>query len=309
MTFQYSHNNHFYYDLDGVPWATRTSKFQKFQVHIGSIDQDHYAKSNYRQELLRVADLQYQLMGKDLVVFLSGGADSEIVARSFAGLGVKPRCVTVKFENDYNIEEVAEAAEVCKELDLPHTIIDFNVKDFYYSGEAAELCKEIQCSQIAFLVLLAVINKMQAPSVIGCELQLTKGISLDNSHWYMRLIEYMDTAHMKLAQKINVPIVSEWFSYTPELMLYYLEQPELENLVYDPTNYKLSITSTKNRVLKKLIPELRKKEKATGYEKLKGFHSEVNGNLSDLLIKPISNRGNGMSYPELIQRLKGYRND
>jgi len=307
MTFQYSHNNHFYYDLDGVPWATRTSKFQKFQVHVGSIDQEHYAKSNYRQELLRVADMQYHLMGKEPVIFLSGGADSEIVARSFAGLGVKPKCLTVRFENDYNIEEVNEAVAVTDELGLPHEIIDFNVKDFFYSGEAADLCKEIQCSQIAFLVLLAVINKMQIPSVIGCELQLTKGVSYSSSHWYMRLIEYMDTAHMKLAQKINVPIVSEWFSYTPELMLYYLEQPELEELVYDPVNYKLSITSTKNRVLKKLVPELRKKEKATGYEKLKGFHIEANNELADLLIKPFDNKGNGIRYPELVQRLKGYK--
>jgi hypothetical protein len=119
----------------------------------------------------------------------------------------------------------------------------------------------------------------------------------------------MDTSHMKLALKINVPIVSEWFSYTPELMLYYLEQKELEDLVYDTENYKLSITSTKNQVLKKLIPELRKKDKATGYERLKGFQQEVNGNLSSLLIKPLNDSGNGIKYPELIQRLRGYKHD
>jgi hypothetical protein len=276
---------------------------------VGSIDKVHYSKSNYRQELLRVADLQYQLMGNDLVIFLSGGADSEIVARSFADIGVKPTCVTVRFENNYNLEEVIEAAAVCEELGLPHRIIDFDVKDFYYSGEAAELCKEIQCSQLAFLVLLAVINKMHLPSIIGCELQLTKEVEFNSSHWYMRLIEYMDTSHMKLALKINVPIVSEWFSYTPELMLYYLEQKELEDLVYDTENYKLSITSTKNQVLKKLIPELRKKDKATGYERLKGFQQEVNGNLSSLLIKPLNDSGNGIKYPELIQRLRGYKHD
>ena len=141
MNFTY--NNHLKYSIDNHEFGYRKNSYEKYKVTVGQIDQQHYNTSSYSQELLRTANLIYQDYGKDFALFLSGGTDSEIVARNFVDIGIKPKCFIIKFKNDYNISDVDEAIDLAKELQLDLHIIDFDVKDFMYSGEASEFGIEL----------------------------------------------------------------------------------------------------------------------------------------------------------------------
>jgi hypothetical protein len=77
---------------------------------------------------------------------------------------------------------------------------------------------------------------------------------------------------MRFSIKYNIPLVNEYFTYTPELVLHYLRDVHIRNLVSDPLNYKLSSVSTKNAVLKKLVPQIRVRKKTHGFENLLGFN-------------------------------------
>ena len=303
MNFTY--NNHLKYTIGGREFGWREHSREKYNLTVGQIDADHYASSNFADELTRTADLIYQDLGKDLGIWLSGGTDSEIVLRNFLDIGVKPNCYTIKFKDDYNASDVNEAIDLAKELDVPLHIIDFDVKDFYNSGEASEFGKKLQCTQVTYLVVYYSILKLGLPSVMGGELLLRRNINTDTSSWYYCIRENEDASAMRFTQTFNIPLVNEYFSYTPELMLYYLENTNIHNLVTTRLNYKLSSVSSKNAILKELLPNIRFRKKTHGYEKLFGFNFEAYRSLANEQIMRLESSVDGIEYNTVIEMLKG----
>lgn len=301
----FTHNNHLKYTIGGKEFGWRENSQEKYKLTVGKIDHSHYQKSNFLNELRRTADLIYKDFGKDVALWLSGGTDSEIVLRNFLDIGIKPTCYTIKFKDDYNADDVNEAIDLAKELDVPLHLIDFDVKEFYNSGEASEFGQQLQCTQVTYLVVYYSILKMGLPSVMGGELLLRRNINTDPSSWYYCIRENEDGSAMRFSKKFNVPLVNEYFSYTPELMLYYLEDPSIQSLVSNRLNYKLSSVSSKNEILKKLVPDIRVRKKTHGYEKLLGFNFEAYRKLANEQILRLEPSLDGIEYNTVIEMLRG----
>lgn len=301
----FTHSNHLTYTIGNRLYGHRSNSTEEFLVNIGCVDVDYYKRSNFQSELLRVADLVYNDFGKDFALFLSGGTDSEIVLRNFLDIGIKPNCYTIKFKNDYNISDVNEAKDLAKSLDIKLTIIDFDILDFFHSGEASEFGKELQCTQVTYLMVYNCIKKLGMPSIMGGELLLKRNINNDPSSWYYCFRENEDASAMRFSLKFNLPLVNEWFSYTPELMLYYLEHSGIQSLVTTKLNYKLSSVSSKNDILKKLLPDIKSRNKTHGFENLLGFNFEVYRILSSEQILRLENSLDGIEYNQCIAILKG----
>jgi hypothetical protein len=301
----YTLDNHLQYSIGGRKFGYRENSHEPYSVTVGQVDKEQYRKSSYREELRRTADCVYKEFGKDMVLFLSGGTDSEIVARNFLEIGIKPRCVTVQFDGGYNAPDVAESVAIAKELDLDIDILDFNVRNFYNSGEAIEFGKEIQCTQITYLMVYYNIRKLGLPAVMGGEVVLTKKIIQDNPYWFYTLRENEDGSAMRFSEKYNVPLVNEWFTYTPELLLYYLETDGIKNLVTAKDNYKLTSVSSKNAILKELYPEVRPKVKTHGFERLLGFNMQASRILMNSQCGRCEDSLDGIPYTELMSHLRG----
>jgi hypothetical protein len=303
MNFTY--NNHLRYSIGNSEFGYRKNSYEKYKVTVGQIDQQHYNKSNYSQELLRTADLIYKDYGKDFALFLSGGTDSEIVARNFVDIGVKPKCFIIKFKDDYNASDVYEAIDLAKELQLDLHVIDFDIKDFMYSGEASEFGKELQCTQITYLMVYHTIKKIGLPAVMGGEVLLKRNINTNPSTWYYSLRENEDASAMRFSLKFNIPLVNEYFTYTPELLLYYLEHTDIQQLVTTKYNYKLTSVSSKNAILKKLVPKIRVRKKTHGFENLLAFNYESYRTMTSEQILRLESSLDGIEYNTIINMLKG----
>ena len=302
---KFTHNNHLRYTIGDKEFGYRENSYEKYNVTIGQIDKDHYRTSNYKQELYRTADLIYQDYKSDIALFLSGGTDSEIVARNFVDIGIKPKCFVIKFKDDYNSSDVNEAIGLAAELDLDLNIIDFDVKDFLYSGEATEFGRELQCTQITYLMVYHSIKKIGMPAVMGGEVFLKRNINTDPSTWFYCIRENEDASAMRFSLKFNLPLVNEYFSYTPELLLYYLEDPDITNLVTTKYNYKLTSVSSKNAILKRLVPEIRVRKKTHGFERLLGFNFEAYRQLTYEQIMRLESTVDGIEINKAINILKG----
>lgn len=303
--FNFTHNNHLKYWISNRQYGFRQSGHEQYKVSLGKIDPDHYYRSNYHEELLRITDIVYKDLGKDLVLFLSGGTDSEIVLRNFLEIGVKPRCVVIKFKDDYNALDVKEAVEIAKELDVSLEILDFDVKDFYYSGQAEEFAKTIQCTQITYLMVYYHVYKLSAPAVMGGELFLKKHIDSTQSFWYYAFRENEDASAMRFSNVYNIPLVNEWFTYTPEIMLYFLEARSagVATMLSDP--YKLTSVSSKNAILDKLYPNIRPKIKTHGFEKLLAFNYEAYKSLNLEQPRRLESSIDGIELSKAIEMLMG----
>jgi hypothetical protein len=301
--YNFTYKNHLRYTIGGREYGYRQHGAEKYSVEIGCIDRDHYKKSNYKKELARIADLVLKDLGNDLVLFLSGGTDSEIVLRSFLEIGFKPRCYTIKFKDNYNYQDVLESIEVAKDLGVSLDIIDFDVKDFYYSGQAEEFAREIQCTQITYLMIYYHVYKLNLPAVMGGELLLTRSISNNSNYWYYTFRENEDASAMRFSNRYNIPLVNEYFSYTPEIMLYFLESTfGVQNLLND--KYKLTSVSSKNDILKHLYPDVRKKIKTHGFEKLLAFNYECYKDILKNEYRRLESSLDGIPLDIVLKKLK-----
>lgn len=271
----FTFNNHLKYTINGNLYGIRESVTDKFIVTVGKIDKPYYKKSNWLLEQKRTADTIYKEFGKDLVVFFSGGTDSEIVLRVFKKIGITPNAIFIKFKNDYNLDDLIVAEKTAASLNIKLNIIEVDIIDFYRSGEALELSKEIQCRQIAYLNVYNQIKKMALPSVMGGEMLLRRHTDKLGSKWFYCFRENEDASAIRFSIKYGIPLVNEWFSYTPEMIGYYLEHPKINWLITERFNHKMSSVTTKNEVLKDYMPDLVDKVKTHGYEKLMGFNGET----------------------------------
>lgn len=302
----YTKDNHLTYTIGNRLFGYRESSIEKYNVSIGQIDQDVYRESSWRGELKKTADTVYKEFGKDLVVFLSGGTDSEIVVRNFLEIGIKPTCAVIRFRGGYNSDDVEEAAIIANDLDLDLIYLDFDVLDFFYSGEAEEFGREVQCCQVTYLTVYKNILKLGRPAIMGGELLLSKKIELRNTFWYYTFREIEDASAMRFSSKYKIPLVNEWFSYTPEMMLYYLEHPKIRELLSNRKEYKLSSVSSKNKILQELYPEIRKKKKSHGFERLRAFNFEAYSTLGRLsLIRRLESSLDGIKINQVYAMLKG----
>lgn len=300
--FNFTYQNHLKYSIGGRDYGYRNNPRDKFCVEIGTVDVSYYNRNDYKTELSRISRMILSDLGKDLVLFLSGGTDSEIVLRSFLDIGFKPRCVTIKFENDYNLLDIKEAEEISKELDVDLEVINFNIKDFYFSGEAEEFAQKIQCTQITYLMVYYHVLKLSAPSVMGGELLLSRFIDRKNNFWYYTFRENEDASAIRFSNTFNIPLVNEYFSYTPEIMLYFLESPLVFQMLKKP--YKLTSVSSKNTILEQLYPEVRSKIKTHGFEKLLAFNYQCYKTLIKDEYRRLEFSLDGIPLDQVINRLK-----
>lgn len=297
--------NHLKYWIDDRLYGFREAVTDRYRVEAGNIDPDHYRTSNWLQEQSRTADAIYKDFGKDFVVMFSGGTDSEIVLRAFLNIGVNPRAVFIKFKGDYNYGDYLNALVICNQLGIMMETIEFDVVEFYNSGQAAEFAGEIHCRQIAYLSVYHHIRQLGLPAVMGGEMLMRRQVPKNaDSFWYYVLRENEDASAMRFSLKYNIPLVNEWFSYTPEMMAYYLELPEIQSLITERFNYKLGSVSIKNSVLYKLMPELMKKRKTTGYESLLGFNGETYDTLYQTHTKRFESSLDGIPLSKLTDMYK-----
>jgi hypothetical protein len=303
--FNFTHNNHLKYTIGNRLYGIRETSYEKFLVTCGQIDHDYYKKSSWLNEQYRTAELIYNDFGSDMIVMFSGGTDSEIVLRSFKHIGITPRSVFIKFKNDYNIDDLKIADQIARELDVKLEVIEFDVKEFYHSGEAYEFSKTIQCRQIAYLTVYHNILKLQASAVMGGEMLLRRHVDTIGSKWYYCFRENEDASAMRFSMTYNLPLVNEWFSYTPEMMGYYIDHPDIDRLINTRLNYKMSSVSSKNDILIKLIPDILEKKKTHGYENLMGFNGETYNTLYMSHVKRLESSLDGIFIDDLKQQLFG----
>jgi hypothetical protein len=301
----FTHKNHLKYTIGGRAYGYRETPIEKYIVSLGAVDLEQYRTSSFEKELHRTAQLVKEDFGKDLILFLSGGTDSEIVLRNFVHNGFKPRCAVIKFANDYNLREVAEAIAIAQELDVKLEIIDFNVHDFFYSGEATEFGEQIQSTQLTYIMVYKNILKLGVPAVMGGEAGVTRMVEQNNSYWYYAFRENEDASAMRFSLKYNIPLVNEWFSYTPELLLYYLESEGIKNLVSNRYNYKLNAASSKNQILANMYSNFRLKEKKHGFESLIAFNNTAYEDIGANQVKRLESSLDGVPYELAIKQLKG----
>ena len=302
-----THNNHLKYYINEQEFGIRQNPFDRYRVTVGQIDHERYVNSTFYEELKRIAKLICLELGQDFEIYFSGGTDCEILIRCFLAIGVKPKLVTIKYTDNSNEYEVLNAVKIANRLSLSLEIVNFDVKDFYYSGAAINMAQKIYCAMLIFNVFFENVRRRNIPAIMGGNVPLTKKIGNFDPYWYYTYMESEETCNIRFNQEFNIPVIYEFFSYTPEAMLYWLDSTGVKNLV-NSKNFKLKVESSKNQILIDELPELRieHRVKTHGWEKTVPFSHEANRHIVKHLVPRLTNCLDGIKYNDIITQLRGH---
>ena len=159
--------------------------------------------------------------------------------QAFAHAKIPVTAAILRFKNDLNIHDISWAVIACDALKIPYKFYDLDVLDFWRNG-ALEYATATYCISPQLLTTMWLIDQIKGYPVMGSgECLLVKevpenyqpGVSpYEPSTW--RLWEKEKIAawyrHFIFRRREGCP---GFFQYTPEIMLSYLEDPIVKDLV------------------------------------------------------------------------------
>ncbi|MBC7742887.1 MAG: hypothetical protein H7061_11870 [Bdellovibrionaceae bacterium] len=138
---------------------------------IGLGHMDSVVNDFFNECKLSALDIFNRSENKKLFVCLSGGVDSECVARSFVGAKVPIEAVILKFNANLNWHDVDPAVQLCEQIGLKYTLVELDIFDFLESRKYQNYCLSYGLSSpmIASHVWLAeqVISKMNGVPIFS----------------------------------------------------------------------------------------------------------------------------------------------
>ncbi len=302
-----TYQSHFKFGYDNKWFVQRRSSAEKWTTSYGSCSR---ITEDFKQECLATAQLIRDSISGTLVVFFSGGSDSEVVIRSFYESKIPIRAAICQFKNNLNIHDVSFAVVCCEQLGIPYDLIQLDIEQFmndrlyWYAGltqaRSPELCSTMWLA-----------DQIDGVPIFGSgECYLVKRVSpnyidgqseYETTPWDLYEKELIASWY-RFFMNVDRIAVPGFFQYTPEIMLSFLKEDKIKELVNDKIKWKRSSVSSKMSIYQKHFPLIDRK-KYTGYEKLEDKVEQTRLILRD--IYPYSGSVFMTEYNDLVDILEG----
>jgi hypothetical protein len=253
------------YSFDGVEYGTKTKDTKNFTINF---NKKFKPIPSLKEALYKNGSLMRDMYTEPFDVCLSGGTDSEIVVRTFKDLKIKHNTFIFRCENNLNYRDIAQAIELCNELNIDYKIIDFNMQKFF-ENDAYDLLNETLMTSILHLPRLKWFEYLDNIPVMGdgdpyWHRELESDFS-KKSRWYYPLNESTLPVTIS-ARRFNRIAIPDWYEYTPYTVLASVRHPVFKALINDEVPGKISTWSSRHLLYKDVWPDLKNKPKLTGYE-------------------------------------------
>lgn len=228
---------------------------------------------SYFEETVNTIEYVYENIGNEKIyVLYSGGMDSEYVCSVLLHLGID--FIPVIIDLKYNDHDIAYAHKFCDTHNIKPKIIDIDFLKFVESGKMLDIALNMKCCSY------------RMPATMYAMLELDGFILLGNDPPFMRRnngvwqLEEEQVIHsiFNFCKHYNINGCPFLLSYTPEMMLSFLQDPIMVRVASDEWPDKRGTNSTKVHVYNNnngaFIMENR--PKYIGYEKIKDIPEIVN---------------------------------
>ena len=270
-----TYKNHFKYGYNDHWFNERMSPLDQWIVTYGSSSRKEL---NFHDECIETAKLIKDNTDLPITVCLSGGADSEIVVRSFHEAKIDFKVAILRFKNDLNIHDISYGVILCESLSIPYKFIDLDILKFW-ENDMWDLAEKTRCITPQLVSTMWLVSQIDDYAILGSgECYIVKDIPKDyvpgvspyeRSNWYMWEKEKVASWYRHF-MVTNHPGSPGFFQYTPEIMLSFLKDDTVYKLVNDEFIGKLSTMTTKTKIYKKYF-NIIDRPKYTGFEKIMNY--------------------------------------
>lgn len=257
-------NNWFSYTYDSITFGNKTTRDSVFDIQLKPTVT---TVKSYYEELSNNAKCIRDMFTGELDLLFSGGIDSEVVLRIYKDLKIPINVYIFKYENNYNHYEFNRAIKICESIGVSYKIIDFNVKKFF-ENDAYDIWSKVHCKGSGWLPLMKMLDYLDNTPIIGSGDPYWVRSSRDwtTTHpWYFEIDEGAK-AWTVYCNSIDRKVVSDWYEYSPELIISHTNLPLIQDLINDRLPGKLSSFSSKSVVHKQIWPDVEIRQKMIGFE-------------------------------------------
>lgn len=287
-----THNNHFEFG-----WGTGLFNFDnrsgKYWMKFGRAE---YIPTSFKDECIRAAKLISENATKPVLICFSGGIDSEAVVRSFQEANVEFEVgimnLTYKDNDSINHHDIIFALDYVKQHNLKYTIVNIDFEDFV-RNKLIDNAKKYNTDYVGILLHYEMVKHFpNHHCVLGggdIRLQRHRNNGRPNLPGLYLEEEVVSIALIDAAREIGNDISHRFFMQTPEIMLAWLLDPDINHWI----KYEYALASVwtnmnyfgiKPYVLYRHWPDMAIRLKYTGLEK---FYDLYRNNLIDDDIKQI----------------------
>lgn len=279
------------FTFDGVEYGNKVNEESQFGLKFNKKISNPIL--SYQDALFNNARLMRDSYSEPFDVMLSGGTDSEIVVRVFRDLGIKHNTLIFKLEDDLNIRDVNNAVNLCNSLGIEYRLIDFNLQKFY-ENDALEIFEKSFISGAGRLPRLKWLEYCDnIPVYCDGEPYWKRELERDYSQksvWKFILSEEAYSCST-FAKAKGITAICDWYEYTPDIMISYLDLPLVKKLLNDELPGKVSNWSSRALIHQTIWPDLEHKTKLIGYEgadSAPGYRPEYITNFYNRYMKDVS---------------------
>ena len=292
--------------FDGVEYGNKSHQLSSFNLKFNK-KVDTYI-SSYKDALFNNARLMRDCYSGTFDVMLSGGIDSEVVVRTFHSLGIPHNTLIFRLEDNMNIRDVNSAIKICEELRIKYTLIDFNLQKFF-ENDALEIFEKSFIPGVGRLPRLKWLEYSDnIPVYCDGEPYWKRELERDYSQksiWKFVLSEEAYSCST-FAKSLGITAICDWYEYTPDIMLSYLEIPLVKTLLNDDMPGKISNWSSRTLIHQPIWPTIEHKPKLIGYEgadSVPGYRPEYISEFYNRYMKAVSCNIYSYTQEELVNLL------
>lgn len=245
-----------------------------FKPYISDLSDKNF-KESVTDALLKIKDL-----GKPLVLFYSGGIDSEVILLECIKNEIDIIPVTIRFTDELNSQDVRYVNDFASRFNIDIHYLDIDFEE-WFNDSKTEFGYRSLVSKYEFIHVATPLNlwaRNQVTKLIGDCITITGAgdVPLANAYdkfdcfkWNWKICIAIDSQYKKLSwYKLNYPNdVPLFYMYTPQLARSFMNEPEIIDCVKE-YSYKINVVSSKQRMFSRYWPELTTRKKYTGFEKV-----------------------------------------
>ncbi len=272
MKLQLTDQNHFKFGYNNRFFNFREKSTDQWCVSYGRC---HREPLSFKEECIETAKKIETATKLPIWLLFSGGADSEVVLRSFLMAKVAFKIAIMRFKFDLNLHDISIAVKICEQLGLKYYFFDLDLMDFWHTS-LLDYTEPTYCITPLLAPHMWLIDQLDGYPVLGSgECLLVK----DRPHDYTPGVSPYEVSQWQLFEKEKIAAwyrhlmhrnregCAGFFQYTPEILLSYLRDPFVENLTSCKIIGKLSSVSSKLKIYQQYF-DIENKEKYHGFEQV-----------------------------------------
>lgn len=239
----------------------------------------------WKDEVSNTVKTIYNSTRKPLYVAMSGGIDSEIIARSLLENSIPFSAITIEYTKKFNnAHDIQYAYDFCKKYSIDQHIVNIDAS-YLYTTKMEEYINQGYLARNLYrylqLFILESVENLNGTAILGAE---TQAYYLLNNQLHIRYSTEILNA-INWCKRHNSDHCVNFFLHNPELYASYMKTFFVEKVLNSPADCTNSVefdltrnvptgtTPEKELVYRLAWPDLIKRPKYSGFELMPGLRS------------------------------------